>query len=95
MTLAKWASVNYLAGSAGYFKLARQQAARDPWKFLAEYPVWIRGQDSLHIGTHPPGLIAAQCLLLRVMERNPRSGRFPARSNARVGGRRVPGLCGT
>jgi methylthioxylose transferase len=69
--LTKWASVNYLPGSAGYFKVARQQAAGDPWRFLAEYPEWIRGQDSLHIGTHPPGLIAAQCLLMGVMERNP------------------------
>jgi len=69
--LTKWASVNYLAGSAGYFRLAREQAARAPWKFLREYPVWIRGQDSLHIGTHPPGLIAVQCVFLGVMERNP------------------------
>jgi hypothetical protein len=38
---------------------------------MAEYPRWIRGQDSLHIGTHPPGLIAAQCVLLRVMDENP------------------------
>src|SRR5271156_6170639 len=44
--LSKWAAVNYLPGSAGYFKVARQQAMRDPWKFLAEYPDWIKGQDS-------------------------------------------------
>jgi hypothetical protein len=69
--LAKWAAVNYLPGSSGYFQIARQQAVRDPWRFLADYPRWIRTQDSLHIGTHPPGLIAAQCLLLRVMEENP------------------------
>jgi hypothetical protein len=68
--LSKWASVNYLPGSAGYFQVARQQAVRDPWRFLAEYPEWIRGQDSLHIGTHPPGLIAVQCILLRAMERS-------------------------
>ncbi len=69
--LAKWAAVNYLPGSAGYFKVARQQAVRDPWKFLANYPRWIRDQDSLHIGTHPPGLIASQCVLMAVMERYP------------------------
>jgi len=69
--LAKWAAVNYLPGSAGYFQVARKQAVRDPWRFLAEYPRWIRAQDSLHIGTHPPGLIAVQCLLMRVMERSP------------------------
>jgi len=69
--LSKWAAVNYLPGSTGYFKVARQQAVRDPWRFLAEYPEWIRGQDSLHIGTHPPGLIVVQCILLRTMERCP------------------------
>ena len=30
-----------------------------------------RNQDSLHIGTHPPGLIVAQCLLLNTMDRSP------------------------
>ena len=70
--LTKWAAVNYIPGSAGYFQVAREKAANDPWKFLAEYPVWIRTQDVFHIGTHPPGLIAAQCVLLRTMGRNPR-----------------------
>ena len=69
--LTKWAYVNYFGASTGYYQVARKQALADPWKFLAEYPVWIQGQDSLHIGTHPPGLIALQCLLIRTMERNP------------------------
>jgi hypothetical protein len=69
--LTRWAAVNYLPGSAGYFQIARQKAAGDPWKFLAEYPDWIRTQDVFHIGTHPPGLIAGQCLLLGTMEKNP------------------------
>ena len=69
--LSKWAAVNYLPASAGYFQIARKQAVRDPWRFIADYPKWIRDQDSLHIGTHPPGLIAAQCLLMRVMDENP------------------------
>ncbi len=69
--LTKWAYVNYLPGSTGYFKIARDRAAQHPWQFLREYPTWIRGQDSLHIGTHPPGLIVAQCILLRTMEQNP------------------------
>jgi methylthioxylose transferase len=68
---SKWAAANYLPSSAGYFKVARQQAIRDPWKFLADYPRWIRDQDSLHIGTHPPGLIAVQCILIGVMEWQP------------------------
>jgi hypothetical protein len=69
--LSKWASVNYLPSSTGYFKIAREEAAGDPWSFLSEYPRWIRNQDSLHIGTHPPGLIATQCLLLQTMKANP------------------------
>ncbi len=69
--LTKWAYVNYLSGSTGYFKIARDQAAQHPWQFLARYPDWIRSQDSLHIGTHPPGLIVAQCILLRTMDQNP------------------------
>lgn len=69
--LTKWAYVNYLSPSTGYYQVAKREAVADPWKFLADYPVWIRGQDSLHIGTHPPGLIAVQCLLLRVMESSP------------------------
>jgi hypothetical protein len=69
--LSKWAAVNYLSSSAGYFGIAREQAARDPWRFVALYPRWIRSQDSLHIGTHPPGLIVAQCGLLSLMDRYP------------------------
>jgi hypothetical protein len=69
--LTKWAYVNYLWGSSGYFQIARDQAAQDPWRFLARYPAWIENQDPLHIGTHPPGLIVAQCILLKTMERNP------------------------
>ena len=68
--LTKWAYVNYLAPSTGYYQVAREQAMADPARFLADYPLWIRDQDSLHIGTHPPGLIAVQCLLLKTMERN-------------------------
>lgn len=74
--LTKWAYVNYLSGSTGYFKIARDQAARHPWQFLREYPDWIVKQDSLHIGTHPPGLIVAQCILIRSMEDSPGLARF-------------------
>jgi hypothetical protein len=69
--LTKWAAVNYLPGSSGYFQIARKEATPDPWRFFAEYHHWIRAQDSLHIGTHPPGLIALQCLLIGAMERFP------------------------
>ncbi|AMV39033.1 hypothetical protein [Planctomyces sp. SH-PL62] len=67
--LTKWAYVHYFHGSTGYYHVAKEQAAADPWKFLADYPAWIQGQDSLHIGTHPPGLIAMHCFLIGAMER--------------------------
>jgi methylthioxylose transferase len=74
--LTKWAAVNYLSGSAGYFQIAREQAARNPGRFLKDYPDWIRSQDSLHIGTHPPGLIAVQCVLIEAMNRYPAVAAF-------------------
>jgi hypothetical protein len=70
--LSKWAAVNYPPTPAGcYFQVAREQAVRDPWGFLAEYPKWIRNQGATHLGAHPPGLIVVQCILIRVMERCP------------------------
>jgi hypothetical protein len=71
--LTKWVYVQYFPSSTGYYEIARRQALGDPWKFLADYPVWIASQDSLHIGTHPPGLIALHCVLIRAMERSPRA----------------------
>ncbi|WP_165244824.1 hypothetical protein [Paludisphaera soli] len=67
--LTKWAYVHYFHASTGYYQVAKEQAAADPWKFLADYPRWIEGQDALHIGTHPPGLIAMHCALISTMER--------------------------
>jgi hypothetical protein len=69
--LTKWAYVNYMSPATGYYQVAKRQAVGDLWKFLADYPVWIQSQDTMHIGTHPPGLIIIQCLLLRTMEQNP------------------------
>jgi len=69
--LTKWAYVHYFRGSTGYYQVAKDEAMEDPWKFLANYPTWIENQDSLHIGTHPPGLIALQCALIGTMERHP------------------------
>lgn len=60
--LAKWSTLA-LPGSSGYFEVARTQMA-DPWRFWADYPRWIRDQDALHIGTHPPGLFLASRGLL-------------------------------
>lgn len=68
--LAKWVMALSQQGSSGYFLIARSEA-RDLGRFLAEYPIWIRRQDALHIGTHPPGLIAVEAVGLRVMEAHP------------------------
>lgn len=74
--LTKWAYVNYFGASTGYYQVAKKEAVHDPWRFITDYPVWIQSQDSLHIGTHPPGLIVLHCVLLRVMERNPEIAGF-------------------
>lgn len=69
--LSKWVIALHSPGSSGYFQVARS-AAKDPGRFFRDYPAWVRGQDALHLGTHPPGLIAAQVGLLRAF------GRWPA-----------------
>lgn len=53
--LAKWPIATFNAGSSGYYTLARDQIT-DVGRFLSDYPAWIREQDVLHTGTHPPGL---------------------------------------
>jgi hypothetical protein len=73
--LAKWVVALHQRGASGYFTLAKEHAL-DTSKFLAGYPDWIKTQDSLHVGTHPPGLIVGQSLLLRFMERSPGPARF-------------------
>ena len=42
--LTRWAYVNYFGGSTGYFKVAKQQAVADPWRFLADYPPGSRAR---------------------------------------------------
>jgi hypothetical protein len=68
--LSKWPLALYQSGTSGYFTIARQQI-RDPWRFVAEYPTWIREQDSLHVGTHPPGLFVFEHVLCRQSWLNP------------------------
>ena len=71
--LTKWVTLG-LPGSSGYYTVARRQMA-DPWRFWTEYPRWIREQDALHIGTHPPGLFLAARAALGIMESNPDAAR--------------------
>lgn len=53
--LIKWATIR-LPGASGYVTVAEREVSSIR-EFWADYPQWIRRQDALHIGTHPPGLI--------------------------------------
>ena len=54
--LAKWIIALQNSGSSGYQTVARLDMPSGLGAFLQAYPTWIKAQDSLHIGTHPPGL---------------------------------------
>jgi hypothetical protein len=68
--LAKWVMALHGKGSSGYFLAARDEAAHLS-AFLRGYPEWVRHGDALHLGTHPPGLIAVESALLREMRQSP------------------------
>ncbi len=71
--LEKWALRSFSRGRAGITR-SRDQIHDLP-EFLAAYPAWIKGQDSLHVGTHPPGLFVASWGMLRFMETHPGTAR--------------------
>lgn len=54
--LTKWAFALHSPASSGYYTLARGAQLQDSARFWHDYPDWIRDQDALHVGTHPPGL---------------------------------------
>ncbi len=72
--LEKWALALIQPGSSGYYTVA-QDRIHDLPEFVAAYPEWIKGQDSLHVGTHPPGLFVASWGMLRFMEAHPGTAR--------------------
>jgi hypothetical protein len=72
--LARWPIVTYLPASTGYYTIARHQIG-DPGSFLRDYPEWIRRQDSLHVGTHPPGLFLVEHALIRTLAARPKLAR--------------------
>lgn len=61
--LSKTAWVLYFRGSSGYFSEARDEPG-DLGTYLANYEKKMGEGDVLHIGTHPPGLIAGFRMLL-------------------------------
>lgn len=73
--LAKWPLCTYFEGSSGYFTIAVKEVASLK-QFLGDYPTWIKSQDCLHIGTHPPGLIVEARLWLDFWASRPNSAKI-------------------
>lgn len=61
--------VLYHWGASGYF--AEAQGIDDLPKYLSEYEAEMAEGDVLHKGTHPPGLVIGNVLLLRVCRGRP------------------------
>lgn len=62
--------VLFYPGFSGYFTEARR--IEDLGAYLASYRSLMAQEDVLHLGTHPPGLIVGQRLLLDLFEASPR-----------------------
>ena len=92
--LTKWAYVNYFPARPATSRSPAIRPRRTPGGSSPGIPTGSASQDSLHIGTHPPGLIVAQCILLRTMERNPALAGVLDRLHAAVGPGRVPAARG-
>ena len=60
--MERWPLSLYYEATSGYFAQAKRIS--DLPTFLANYEDWLANQGSFHMGTHPPGLIVANCLLL-------------------------------
>jgi hypothetical protein len=95
--LHKWAFALHAPGSNGYFTVARTPRMADVGRFLREYPEWIKTQDSLHIGTHPPGLFLVWRGTMALMRARPELARLflehqppPVASALRIISRRDP-----
>jgi hypothetical protein len=73
--LAKWSIVLHSPASTGYYTVARSEIG-DAGKFLAAYPEWIGRQDTLHVGTHPPGLFLVEHALLQSFASRPLLARW-------------------
>jgi len=74
--LAKWIIALQNSGSSGYQTVARLDMPSGLGPFLQAYPTWIKAQDSLHIGTHPPGLFVVARGLGNLMRANPHLARW-------------------
>ena len=73
--LAKWILALGNDGASGYHSVARDQMPGGLAAFVREYPRWVEGQDSLHIGTHPPGLFVVARAAYQLTRSNPELSR--------------------
>jgi hypothetical protein len=64
--MERWPFSLHGEATSGYFTQAQRLLDdRTPLRdFLHGYQAWLKDQDSFHIGTHPPGLIALNYVLL-------------------------------
>ena len=69
--LSKWIMALRDRGSSGYHTIALKEMPDGLRPFLRTYSTWIAGQDSLHIGTHPPGLFVVARSMLDLTRANP------------------------
>ncbi|HEU5115686.1 MAG TPA: hypothetical protein VFT74_03340 [Isosphaeraceae bacterium] len=77
--LTKWTFSLHSSGSNGYYTLARSDAMSDPARFVRQYPGWIKKQDSLHVGTHPPGLFLIWRGVLGFWQSHPQAAQVVSR----------------
>ncbi len=74
--LAKWIIALENSGSSGYQTVAKTAMPGGLGPFLRDYPTWIKAQDSLHIGTHPPGLFVLARSIADLSRANPDLARW-------------------
>lgn len=67
--LTKWVTLA-MPGAGGYHEVAVRQV-EDLGRFWREYPTWIQEQGSLHLGTHPPGLILSAATVYQTLRARP------------------------
>lgn len=67
--LTKWSTIR-LAGAGEYLMIAERDVNDIP-QFWADYPSWLRRQNSAHLSTHPPGLIVGARLARNGVEAHP------------------------
>ena len=60
----------------GGYHLVAKAESRDLATFLRGYPEWVRRQGATHLGTHPPGLIVVQSVLLSALKVAPNVAGF-------------------